>query len=326
MRFVLDFFLFLINSQYKPSQMNLNNRRSFLKDLGMLSASAGLSSLLPFDAFSIERKEFFSISLAEWSFHKALFGGKMTNMEFPLKAKKDFGINIVEYVSPFFKKKETDAAYLRELLDLTKSEGIQNHLIMVDGEGMLGDLDEKARQTAVENHYKWVNAAKVLGCKTIRVNAAGKGTADEVKTAVVDGLGRLSEYGKAHNINIIVENHGSYSSDGNWLSSVMKQVNSPFCGTLPDFGNFKISEGKEYDMYQGVKDLMPYAKGISAKTFNFDAKGNEPDIDYTRMFKIIHDAKWTGIVGIEYEGEKLSEEEGIRKTLDLLKRVQTQYA
>lgn len=306
--------------------MNFNTRRSFLKNLGMLSAAAGLAPVLPFDAFSIEKKAFFEISLAEWSFHKALFAKKMTNLEFPLKAKKDYGINIVEYVSPFFDKKESDQAYLKELLTITKGEGIQNHLIMIDGEGMLGDLNETARQQAVEKHHKWVAAAKYLGCKSIRVNAAGNGTADEVKTAVVDGLGRLAEYGKQHKINIIVENHGGYSSDGSWLASVMKQVNNPYCGTLPDFGNFKISKDKEYDKYQGVKDLLPYAKGISAKSLNFDANGNEENIDFDRMFKIISAGKWSGIVGIEYEGSNLSEEEGIRKTVELLRRIQKQYA
>lgn len=306
--------------------MNLNNRRSFLKNLGMLSAAAGLSPILPFDAFSIEKKAFFEISLAEWSFHKALFAKKMTNLEFPVKAKKEFGINIVEYVSPFFNKQETDKAYLQELLNITKGEGIQNHLIMIDGEGMLGDLDEKARQEAVQKHHKWVDAAKFLGCKSIRVNAAGKGTADEVKTAVVDGLGRLTEYGKQHKINIIVENHGGYSSDGSWLASVMKQVNSPYCGTLPDFGNFRISQDKLYDKYQGVKELLPYAKGISAKSLNFDANGNEDTIDFDRMFKIISEGKWSGVVGIEYEGSKLSEEEGIKKTVELLRKIQQQYA
>jgi sugar phosphate isomerase/epimerase len=306
--------------------MNSNTRRSFLKNMGMLSAAAGLAPILPFDAFSLERKPFFEISLAEWSFHKALFAKKMTNLEFPMKAKKDYGINIVEYVSPFFDKKESDQTYLKELLTTTKGEGIQNHLIMIDGEGMLGDLDEKARQQAVEKHHKWVAAAKYLGCKSIRVNAAGNGSADEVKTAVVDGLGRLAEYGKQHKINIIVENHGGYSSDGSWLASVMKQVNNPYCGTLPDFGNFRISKDQEYDRYQGVKDLLPYAKGISAKSLNFDASGNEDTIDFDRMFKIISDGKWSGIVGIEYEGSKLSEEEGIRKTVELLRRIQKQYA
>jgi len=242
-----------------------------------------------------------------------------------MRAKKEFGINIVEYVSPFFNKKETQPAYLKELLTITKNEGIQNHLIMVDGEGELGDTDEKARTKAIENHYKWVDAAKTLGCLTVRVNAAGNGSADAVKTAVVDGLGRLTEYAQKSKINIIVENHGSYSSDGKWLSDVMKQVNNPYCGTLPDFGNFRVSADRLYDMYQGVADLAPFAKGISAKTFKFNEKGEEADIDYTRMFKIIHDAKFSGIVGIEYEGDGLTEEEGIKKTKVLLERVLAQY-
>ncbi|RZK81177.1 MAG: twin-arginine translocation signal domain-containing protein [Pedobacter sp.] len=301
------------------------DRRGFIRDLGLLTAAAGLSSAFPLDVLAGVKKEFFRISLAEWSFHKALFGGKMTNLEFPLKAKNDFGISIVEYVSPFFNKKETDQAYLKELLTITKNEGIQNHLIMIDGEGDLGNLDEKERTKAIENHYKWVDAAKVLGCATIRVNAAGRGTEEEVKTAVVDGLGRLTEHAKKSKINIIVENHGGYSSDGKWLSDVMKQVNSPYCGTLPDFGNFRISNEKQYDMYQGVKDLVPFAKGISAKTFKFNEQGEEANIDYTKMFKIIHDAKFSGIVGIEYEGDGLSEEEGIRKTKVLLERILQQY-
>jgi sugar phosphate isomerase/epimerase len=303
-----------------------SNRRDFIKGLGLIGAAAGLNNIMPFDLMASPKKEFFKISLAEWSFHKALFAGKMTNLEFPMRAKKEFGINIIEYVSPFFNKKEANASYLNELLTITKNEGIQNHLIMVDGEGELGDLDAGKRTKAIENHYKWVDAAKILGCLTVRVNAAGNGSAQDVKTAVVDGLGRLTDYAKKSKINIIVENHGGYSSDGKWLSDVMKQVNDPYCGTLPDFGNFKISEDKQYDMYQGVKDLMPFAKGISAKTFKFDENGNEPDIDYTKMFKIIHDAKFNGIVGIEWEGDSFSEEEGIKKTKALLLKVLKQYS
>ena len=306
--------------------MNSTSRRKFLKDMGMLSAAAGLSSLIPLDVAAFGKKEFFDISLAEWSFHKALFAGKLTNMDFPLKAKNEFGINIVEYVSVFFKKNESDPAYVKELLNRTKNEGIQNHLIMVDGEGQLGDLDEKNRQKAVENHYKWVETAKTLGCKTIRVNAAGKGTEDEVKSAAVDGLGKLAEFGKKHKINIIVENHGGYSSDGKWLSSVMKQVNNPYCGTLPDFGNFRISADREYDRYQGVRDLLPFAKGLSAKSMDFDPQGNETTIDYDRIFKDVKSAKWSGIVGIEYEGSVLSEDEGVKKTKELLERIRKQYA
>ncbi|WP_316793814.1 sugar phosphate isomerase/epimerase family protein [Pedobacter frigoris] len=302
--------------------MEIKDRRSFLRDIGLLTAATGLSGILPLDTLAAPKKEFFKISLAQWSLHKSLFGGKLTNLDFPLKAKNDFGINIVEYVSPFFNKKETDQAYLKELLTRTKNEGIQNHLIMIDGEGQLGDKNEAARIKAVENHYKWVDAAKVLGCKTIRVNAGGGGTEEEVKAAAVDGLGRLSEYGRKNKINIIVENHGGYSSDGSWLSSVIKQVNNPYCGTLPDFGNFKISSTREYDRYKGIAELLPYAKGLSAKTYDFDDKGNEATMDYERIFKIVQAGKWTGIVGIEYEGDKLSEDEGIKKTKELLLKIQ----
>ncbi|EDM35775.1 hypothetical protein PBAL39_06336 [Pedobacter sp. BAL39] len=305
--------------------MKTTNRRYFLRDLGLLTVASGLASLLPYDLLAMDKKDFFKISLAEWSFHKALFANEMTNLQFPVISKKEFGIDIVEYVSPFFQKKESDSSYLKELKLITDSEGVQNHLIMVDGEGQLGDLDEQARTKAIENHYKWVDAAKFLGCKTIRVNAAGEGPADAVKAAAIDGLGRLSEYGQKNRINVIVENHGGHSSDGKWLSAVIKGVNNSYCGTLPDFGNFRISKDKEYDKYQGVTDLMPYAKGVSAKTFNFDAAGNEPDIDYDRMFKIIKDAKWSGIVGIEYEGSALSPKEGIMKTKLLLEKVRSKF-
>lgn len=304
--------------------METTNRRGFIRDLSLLTAAAGLSTFLPMDLLAGEKKEFFKISLAQWSLHQTLFAGKLKNIDFPAKAKNDFGIDIVEYVSPFFNK-QLDKTYLTDLLDRTKSLGVQNHLIMIDGEGSLGDQDEAARTKAIENHYKWVEAAKFLGCKSIRVNAAGKGTADEVKTAVIDGLGRLADFGKQHKINIIVENHGGYSSNGKWLSSVIKQVNNSYCGTLPDLGNFRISAEEQYDKYLGVKELMPYAKGVSAKTNNFNEQGEDTGIDYHQMFKIIKDAKWSGIVGIEWEGKTISEDEGIRKTKALLDKMLQQY-
>lgn len=300
------------------------DRRSFLKDLGLLTGAAAFGSIIPLEAFSAGKKEFFKISLAEWSLHKTLFAKKLNNLDFPLKAKKDFGIDIVEYVSVFFENKEKDPAYLKELKTRTKNEGIQNHLIMVDREGNLGDTNDAARLKAVENHYKWVDAAKYLGCKTIRVNAGGKGTAEQVKAAAIDGLGKLTEYGKKQKINVIVENHGGYSSDGAWLADVIKQVNSSYCGTLPDFGNFALGGGKEYDKYKGVEEMMPYAKGVSAKSMNFAPNGDESDIDYYRMFEIIKAAKWSGLVGIEYSG-KGPEDEGILKTKALLEKILQRY-
>ena len=278
----------------------------------------GCSSASPLE---VSRKDFYQISLAQWSLHKALFSGQLDNLDFPLKAKNDFGINIVEYVSVFFNKKEKDKKYLRELKKRTDDNGITNHLIMVDGEGNLGDTDSGKRKQAVENHHKWIDTAKYLGCKTIRVNAAGQGTFTEVQQAAVDGLSQLAEYGRKNKINVVVENHGGYSSNGQWLAGVMKSVNNPYCGTLPDFGNFRVGPNEEYDRYRGVEELLPYAKGLSAKTYDFDSRGNETTIDYKRMLNMVRKSKWTGIVGIEYEGNRLGEEEGIRATKALLERI-----
>src|SRR5690606_35217868 len=114
--------------------------------------------------------------------------------------------------------KAQDTAYLNDLLQRSKDNGVRNHLIMIDGEGGLGDPDDAARTQAIENHYKWVDAAKHLECVTIRVNAYGVGSAEDVGAAAVDGLGRLGEFAARSGINVIVENHGGYSSNGTWLS------------------------------------------------------------------------------------------------------------
>jgi sugar phosphate isomerase/epimerase len=311
------------------------NRRDFIKKLGLAAASYSFLSHIPgltlgqAEAGSIAglaKKPFFDISLAQWSLHKTLNAGKLDNLDFPLKAKNDFGISIVEYVSPFFKKQEKDQNYLKELKKRTDDNGITNHLIMVDLEGNLGDTDATKRLQAVENHYKWIDAAKYLGCKTIRVNAAGRGTKEEVQKAAIEGLAKLSEYGQKNKINVIVENHGGYSSNGEWLAGVMKGVSNKYCGTLPDFGNFRVSPTETYDRYKGVKELLPYAKGISAKSHDFDASGNETGTDYRRMFNMIKAAGWKGIVGIEYEGSRLSEDDGIRATKVLLDRIRTEMA
>ncbi|MBX2816171.1 MAG: sugar phosphate isomerase/epimerase [Saprospiraceae bacterium] len=271
---------------------------------------------------------FFKISLAQWSLHRALKGGQMDNLDFAAKTKNDFGIEAVEYVNQFFKDKAEDKAYLDEMTKRASDVGVEQLIIMIDGEGGLGDPDDGARMKAVENHYKWVEAAKYLGCHSIRVNAYGVGTAEDVSKAAVDGLGRLSTFAKNRDINVIVENHGGYSSDGSWLAGVMKQVAMDNCGTLPDFGNFCIERGEdgcanEYDRYKGVAEMMPYAKAVSAKSHDFDAEGNETHTDYVRMMKLVKDHGYHGYVGIEYEGSVLSEEEGIMATKRLLEKVGT---
>jgi sugar phosphate isomerase/epimerase len=297
------------------------SRRNFLKNAAALVAAAAAAPQV-LAARELPAKPFFEISLAEWSFHKALFGNKMTNLDFPVMAKKQYGIGVVEYVNQFFKDKAEDQKYLSELLLRCHDNGVKNHLIMIDGEGDLGAPTEAERVKAVENHYKWVDAAKYLGCLTVRVNAFGKGSAAEVQKAAADGLARLAEYAKKAGIN---------TSNGEWLLATIREVGKPNVGILPDFGNFCIRRdtgdlyrGKcieEYDKYKAVKEWMPVSKGVSAKTFDFDANGNCVETDYYKMFKIIKDSGFRGYVGIEYEGEVTSEEEGVRKTKALLEKV-----
>ena len=272
----------------------------------------------------------FQISLAEWSLHKTINGGNMTNLEFPAFA-RSHDIEAVEYVNQFFMDKAKDQAYLTELKNICDSEGIKSVLIMCDNEGELGNPDEKARMQAVENHYKWADAAKFLGCHAIRVNARSEGSYEEQQKLAAEGLSKLAEYGDKVGISVIVENHGGLSSNGEWLAGVMKMVNNPRVGTLPDFGNFCIESSEngckeEYDRYKGIKEMMPYAKGVSAKTHEFDANGNEVQTDYTKMMKIVLDAGYRGYVDIEYEGSGLSEEEGIIATKKLLEKVRSELS
>ena len=294
--------------------LNQFSRRDFLT-----TASVGLGAALALPKSSLfaqaEKAKPFKISLAQWSLHKSLQSKKLDNLDFAKVAKEKFGIEAVEYVNQFFKDKAKDETYLKEMKTRTSDLGVTNVLIMVDGEGGLGDVDEQKRNKAVENHYKWVEAAKFLGCHSIRVNAQTNAEYEEGKKLAADGLRRLSEYAKPMEINVIVENHGGLSSNGKWLAETIRMTGMANCGTLPDFGNFY-----EYDRYQGVTDLMPLAKAGSAKSYDFDEQGNETKIDFPKMMKIVMDANYHGWVGIEYEGSKLSEDDGIIATKKLLEK------
>ncbi len=294
----------------------MQSRREFLQKMSLVGAGLALSPFFPSIA-SAGIKPWFEISLAEWSLHRTIRGGKLKNIDFPAFAANEFGIHAVEYVSQFFKDESKDITYLKDLNARAADHNVKNVLIMIDREGDLGDADVAKRKQAVENHYRWIDAAQELGCHAVRVNAAGKGTPEEVAKRVVESLTTLSSYGKDANIKVVVENHGGISSDGNWLSGVLAAVNLDNCGSLPDFGNFY-----EYDRYQGVTDLMPFAKGISAKSWDFDAQGMESKIDYPRMMKIVKDGGYSGYIGIEYEGETLDEIQGIKLTKALLQRFQ----
>ena len=298
-------------------------RREFIKKSASLTAGVTLGGLSSTLLNGCNNKMSFKISLAEWSLHRALNSKEIDHLDFAAIAKNDFSINAIEYVNSFFFNHAKDNAYLIEMKNRADDHGVKSLLIMCDNEGNLGEPEEKKRIQAVQNHYKWAEAAKFLGCHSIRVNARSFGTYDEQIKLAADGLRRLVEFGDNIEINIIVENHGGLSSNGEWLSSVMKEVNHPRIGTLPDFGNFRIENDNWYDRYKGMEQLMPYAKAVSAKSHEFDKNGDETGSDYYRMMDIVLENGYNGYVGIEYEGSKHSEMEGIRLTNKLLKKIQS---
>ncbi len=311
-------------------------------DSGSKSSSEDSES----EEVKVETVPDFQISLAQWSLHRTFFGGDIDDwawfgkmlmespdsllrgedpMNFPAIA-AGYGVNSIELVNTFYYSKAEDEAYWTAFKQKCDEVGVTVGLIMCDALGNLGDADPDIRMTAVENHYKWVDIAEFLGAHSIRVNAAGSGTMEEVAANAVDGLSKLGEYGASKGINIIVENHGGYSSDGTWLAGVIDGVGMNNVGTLPDFGNFCIERGpegcvNEYDRYQGIADLMPYAKGVSAKSNEFDENGNEVNSDFLRIMKIVKKSGFKGYIGIEYEGSQLSEDEGIKATKALLEKV-----
>lgn len=308
------------------------DRRRFLRGALATGAALGLAPGVlrgdepepakdPENAPEPEKAPLFRISLAQWSLHRALQAGELDTLDFVKETRETYGLDAVEYVNSFFKDHARNAKFLARLRSRCEDQGVTSLLIMCDGEGRLGDPDEAARGKAVENHLRWLDAARILGCHSIRVNAASEGTREEQIDRAADGLRRLSEAGAERGLNVIVENHGGLSSDGAWLAEVMKKVDHPRCGTLPDFGNFQVSDGKWYDRYRGVEELMPFAKAVSAKSHEFDEDGNEVRTDYRRMMRIVLGAGYRGYVGIEYEGGGLPEKEGILATKKLLETV-----
>ena len=308
-------------------------RRTFLNSAGLLALGtlAGCSPTKTGTTATATPTDdlWFDISLAQWSLNKAFFSGELDNLDFAKITRETYGLSGVEYVNQFFKDRANDQAYLGQMKQRAEDNGVTSLLIMIDGEGQLGSTDAAQRATAVQNHHKWVDAAKYLGCHSIRVNAAGNGSREEVASAATEGLGSLSEYAAQSDLNVIVENHGGYSSDGGWLAGVIAATGMDNCGTLPDFGNFCIKRAPggcadEYDRYKGVREMMPYAKAVSAKTHDFNDGGDETHTDYVQMLRIVKEAGYRGWLGIEYEGSGMTPEAGILATIDLLRRAGSQ--
>lgn len=262
-------------------------------------------------------------SLAQWSFNRELFAKKMTNQDF-VKAAGEMGFEGVEYVSQFFQNKVDNWVFLDSLNEAAKMAGVKNLMIQVDNIGNLGATKAEERNKAVELGKKWVDAAKYLHCTSMRVNAHGDGTAEQLKQNCIDGIGRLADYANSKGIKIIIENHGGPSNDGQWLADLVHQLQSKNVGSLADFHNWCMERDngrlwggkciKTYDMYQGMKELLPTAAGISVKAFDFDHQGNEKEMDFAKLFKIIDQSGYDGYLGIEYEGRSLPSREGILMT------------
>ncbi len=275
------------------------SRRAFLRrsgyTLGATAMTASLPDTLPAD------ESLFRISLAQWTINKELKSGEVDNLDFA-KVAHDHGIHAIEYVNQFFMDKARDESYLGEMKKRAEDLGVKSLIIMCDREGNIGDADKKKRGEAIENHRKWIDAARFLGCHSIRVNAYSTGTREEQRDQVAEGLASLTDYGAENEINVLVENHGGYSSDADWLAEVMTKVGHDRCGTLPDFGNFRIKDGESYDSYEGIQKLMPWAKGVSVKDRVWDHENNQSELDYDRMLKIVLDADFRGYCGIEHGG------------------------
>lgn len=328
------------------------DRRRFLEAGAVLGAAAA-TGCMPGDspeeesAVPAAAEPLYRISLAEWSYFRELFGegglevlragtfgedprslyqGELDHLDFPARA-RSHGIEAVEYVNTFFFDRARDEEYLAELKSRCDGEGVTSLLIMCDAEGDIGAPDTAARALSVENHHKWVEAAAFLGCHAVRVNAASAGSFEEQQKLAADGLRQLCEYADGYDVDVLVENHGYLSSNGQWLAGTIAMVDHSRVGTLPDFGNFRTSYEPEewYDRYQGVTELMPYARAVSAKSYDFDEDGNETATDYERMMRIVLDAGYRGWVGIEFEG-RMAADEGIVKTKDLLERLREELA
>ncbi len=317
-------------------------RRKFNKSLGLLSFGALVGCKTTVDLAETQPGDDtnntpsltprYQLSLAQWSCHRMLQSGQLNNLEFAGFA-ANLGFTGVEYVSQFLEAGLTNPSYWDKMNEAARKANVQQLLIMTDLTGSLGAASNEDRQSAIQEHLPWIEAANALGCHSIRVNLWGEGTKDEQRERCTESLTILAKIAANSGKNIIVENHGGYSSDAKWLTQIIKDINLPNCGTLPDFGNFCIARegGKKwgapcietYDKYIGVGELMPYAKAVSAKSFAFDRRGNELSTNYTKMMNIIHKSGYEGFIGVEWEGAGISETAGIKATKALLERTIT---
>ena len=310
------------------------SRRSFIKKTALGTTALTASSAFPLSLYSVPLNSLVlpKISLAQWSLHRAFIADRLQAENFAYIAKNTFGIGAVEYVNQFYVQKANDEGFWNQMKRNADNEGVQSLLIMVDDEGLLGDTNTAARNKAVENHYKWIHAAKLMDCHSIRINAfTNSSVPSEIRSALVKGLEYLATYGAKEGIHILIENHGFHTSDADFMVGIIKEINNLYLGTLPDFGNWCLNaewgstQGNTctqvYDPYDGVSKFLPFAKGVSAKSYNFNDTGYDTVNDYPKLLKLVKEFGYDGYIGIEYEGSTLSEEAGIRATKALIEKV-----
>jgi sugar phosphate isomerase/epimerase len=310
--------------------MNKNSRRSFIKTTTLAATAISMPSLNACGNQLINSMP--KISLAQWSLNRAFFAKNLDPINFANIAKNDFGISAIEYVNQFYVDNATNDKFWTEMATRASDAGIDSIIMMVDEEEKLGDINTDKRTKAVEDHYKWVNAAKILGCHSVRVNAFGEGSPDELEASLIDGLGKLTEYAAKEKIHVIIENHGLHTSNANFIIGIIKAVNNPYLGTLPDFGNWCLNQEwgstqivknctNSYPADEGIAEFLPYAKGVSAKSYAFNAEGYDTVIDYPKLLQLVKDSNFNGHIGIEFEGDQMSEPEGIKATKALIEKV-----
>lgn len=215
--------------------------------------------------------------------------------------------------------------------DRCDAAGIENSLILCGALGDAADADTQKRQKAVVNYKAWIEAASHLGCRSVRVVCADVVSVsnEEKLSYAIEGVSQLVEHAANLNINLLIENHNGYSSDPDWLVSLIQAIDHPNCGILADFTEWRMNRDPLVlypDPYKGIEILAPHTMSVGAKSIDFDEDGNETKVDYHRMMKIILAAGFWGFVAVEYFGERLSRKEGIGKTKALLERVRAELA
>ena len=296
--------------------MSSVTRREFIGSTIAAGALAGAGNMsLPGKAAAADRPTKDDISLAAWSLVREFREGKWKNLDLPRICREDFGINGLEFVNSFFEL--PTERYLNQLKKNAAEHGVTLVLIMVDGEGNMSAMEKKERMQAALNHRKWVDIAASLGCHAIRCNVGGpsKDYDQDTMKRAADSFGNLVEYASQYPLNVILENHGGASSNPDMMIGLMKAINSPNFGTLPDFGNIY-----EFDRYESIRKLVAYAKGISVKT-KFKPNGTHPDYDLEKLLKICMEEGYHGFYGIEQESPDANSWQAVRWSKAVIDRV-----